>query len=110
MAYTKQKFKITIASGVDSGFVDTGAQSQYQYIYVNNDTGFEIDIWGSGDGENYQELAFQEIVSSVVQWQSATVGTALSGNYVQLPPLPRYIKVITTGNVAADTTVNFVTG
>lgn len=108
MATIKQAFTATIASGADTATIDFGAQGDYRAVYVNNEASAEIDLHGSGDGTNFYELNVRT-TSNVVEWQSLTIGSALSGNYVELPPLPRYVKVIATGAVANGGTVYFST-
>lgn len=105
MSDVRQQFVLTIASGTDSASVDTG-QSPYKVCWVNNQATAEIAIQGSGDGTNYYQV---KLASGVINWTDLDIASAQSGNYVQLPALPRYVKVVATGTVANGGTVYLVT-
>ena len=97
---SKRLFVAALASGVVSATVDFGsnASEDYRRVYCNNEAAHEVALEGSGDNSNFWPIKIQSSAANV--WVTAIVGSAHSGSYVELPPLPQYVKVVATAAVA----------
>ena len=102
----KKPFTAVVASGTASATVDFGTQG-YKRVYVNNESTEVLTIQGSGDGSNYYNIGLASSVAGT--WTDFDIPTASSGTLVEAPPLPRFVKVLTSSTVANGASVYFVT-
>lgn len=109
----KQGFTVTwSANQVVSNTLDMGDRG-FDIVMCNNEAGAQISFQGSFDNSNFYTINREDDATPQVSFTTLSVGSGLSGRWVQLESLRsfQYVRVVATATAAGNnvyfaTTIN----